>query len=75
MSERVPWAKKPPKRIRLGDAVAAVAKPIAKALDHLLGTDLTNCGGCAGRRARLNGELPVQSAAPLPQLPGGRESE
>ncbi len=37
-----------------GDAVAAVAKPIARASDAVLGTHLTTCGGCANRRRALN---------------------
>ena len=39
----------------LGDIVAAVAQPIARAFDRLAGTDLTNCQGCARRKEALNG--------------------
>lgn len=42
------------RRIRLGDAVAAVAQPIAKAADAILGTKIANCGGCRKRRQILN---------------------
>ncbi len=40
--------------ILLGDAVAAVAKPIARAADAVLRTHLATCGGCANRRRALN---------------------
>lgn len=46
------------KTIGLGDAVAAVAQPIARAADAVLGTDITHCGGCASRRAALNAAVP-----------------
>lgn len=41
-------------RIRLGDAVAMVAQPIAKAIDAVAHTNLQNCGGCKKRREMLN---------------------
>lgn len=37
-----------------GDTVAKIAEPIAKALDHTIGTKIEGCGGCAKRRAMLN---------------------
>lgn len=40
--------------VRLGDAVAAVAKPIARAADALIGTHLSTCASCARRRLALN---------------------
>ena len=43
----------------MGDLVAAVAQPIAGAIDTVLGTDLKNCGGCAQRREFLNKVLPL----------------
>jgi hypothetical protein len=43
--------------VGLGDVVAAVAKPVARAIDKVAGTDLKNCEGCKGRRERLNGWL------------------
>ena len=57
------WAKliveymKPPQR-GLGDAVASVAQPIAKAIDAVLGTNLKGCGGCQQRREALNKLVP-----------------
>lgn len=47
------WEEIRPRR-GLGDAVAVVAQPIARAVDAVLGTDLENCGGCRRRRAALN---------------------
>ncbi len=38
----------------LGDAVHAVANPIAKAIDSVFGTNLASCQGCADRRDALN---------------------
>jgi hypothetical protein len=39
---------------RLGDAVASVAQPVAKAIDAIAGTHLQECGRCKRRRKRLN---------------------
>jgi hypothetical protein len=39
----------------LGDVVAAVAKPVARGLDAVLGSDVTHCAGCEARRQALNG--------------------
>jgi hypothetical protein len=38
----------------LGDLVESVAKPIARVIDRIAGTDLQNCAGCAKRRDFLN---------------------
>ncbi len=49
------------KKLGLGDAVAAVAQPVAKAIDLVLGTDLQNCIGCigaGGRKDTLNKIVP-----------------
>lgn len=46
------------KTIGLGDAVAAVAQPIARVADAALGTRIAECGGCASRRAALNAVVP-----------------
>lgn len=45
-------------RLRLGDAAHAVAHPVARVIDAVAGTNLRNCGGCAERRRRWNGEPP-----------------
>ena len=47
-----------PKPHGLGDAVASVAQPIARALDAALGTKIVGCGGCASRKAYLNSLVP-----------------
>lgn len=52
----VPIAIQPP--FGLGDAVAVVAQPIARAIDAVAGTNLKGCGGCAQRRAALNRMVP-----------------
>lgn len=38
----------------LGDAVALVAQPIARAIDSVAGTKVAQCGGCKKRQAMLN---------------------
>jgi hypothetical protein len=40
--------------LRLGDKVASVAQPIARAIDKIAGTDIEHCGGCKKRRESLN---------------------
>ncbi len=42
----------------IGDVVAFVAMPLAKAIDFAFGTDLQNCGGCADRQEKMNEFLP-----------------
>ena len=42
----------------LGDAVALIAEPIAAAMDHVAGTRLKGCSGCAKRREFLNQKVP-----------------
>lgn len=46
------------KSFGLGDAVAALAQPIAAKIDALLGTNIKNCGGCKKRRDALNKIVP-----------------
>jgi hypothetical protein len=50
----------------LGDRIARLAKPIARAMDATLGTDLAHCQGCASRQAWLNTHFPTSTA---PQKP------
>lgn len=45
-------------RMGLGDAVATVAQPIARALDARLGTDIAHCAGCGQRQADWNAAVP-----------------
>lgn len=47
-----------PATFGLGDAVAAVAQPIAGAIDAVLGTNVKGCGGCAGRKIVFNRIIP-----------------
>jgi len=48
----------PPQPRGLGDLVAFIAEPIARASDALLGTHLVGCNSCAERRAALNNLVP-----------------
>lgn len=48
----------PPKLIGLGDVVAMVAQPVARAIDRVAGTNIEHCSGCAKRRAALNAAVP-----------------
>lgn len=43
----------------LGDVVAAFAKPVARAIDAIAGTNLKKCGGCAKRQQKLNEKFPL----------------
>lgn len=40
--------------MKLGDAVEVVAQPVARGLDHVLGTNIQGCQGCQGRKQELN---------------------
>lgn len=48
----------------LGDVVHAVARPVARVSDAVLGTDLGNCSGCRRRRESLNRAFPLPLAKP-----------
>jgi hypothetical protein len=51
----------PPVELRgLGDAVAVVAQPIARAIDAVFKTNVQGCGGCKARQAALNKAIPFQ---------------
>lgn len=53
----------PPKPAKkLGDRVAAIAKPVARAIDNIAGTDLENCGGCEQMRRDLNAGMGIASS-------------
>jgi hypothetical protein len=45
----------------LGDAVAVIAKPIARAIDRIAGTDLEQYKPCARRQAKLNAAIPFKA--------------
>lgn len=42
------------RQVKLGDMIAQVAQPIAKAIDAVLGTKVQSCKACAKRREALN---------------------
>lgn len=46
------------RRPGLGDRVAQIAKPIARALDAVLDTDLEHCQTCEARQKWLNEHFP-----------------
>lgn len=48
----------------MGDVVAVVAKPIARAVDAVAGTKLAQCGGCAKRQESLNRAMPFELVKP-----------
>lgn len=59
----------PPKPIRrvsarkyrgLGDVVAKIAEPIARASDLVLKTNIQGCSACQKRRAKLNKMVPFK---------------
>lgn len=50
-----------PRATGLGDVVAKVAQPIAKAVDAVAGTNLANCGGCKRRQQKLNQKFPMKN--------------
>lgn len=54
--------RQPRRRIEgMGDVVALGAKPIARAIDRMLGTDLTNCQECEERRKEWNAAVPFKN--------------
>lgn len=47
--------------VGLGDLVAKVAQPIARAIDRVAGTNIAECSGCTGkggRKDKLNAAMP-----------------
>lgn len=44
----------------LGDVVEDVAKPVARVIDRIAGTDIAHCSGCAKRREALNRIVPFR---------------
>jgi hypothetical protein len=45
-----------------GDKIAAIAQPIARAIDRVAGTKLAKCGGCKQMRSDLNAGMPFAKA-------------
>ena len=60
----VPPPTPPAPPMGAGDAVALVAKPIARAIDAVAGTSIVNCPPCNKRQEGLNKAVPD-----LPGLP------
>ncbi len=48
--------------MKLGDAIATVAQPIARGIDAIWGSDLARCSGCSKMRENLNAGMSVQDA-------------
>ncbi len=49
--ERIPWSRP---RMRLGDKVEKILKPVVEVIDNNLGTNLKECQGCKKRKEMLN---------------------
>lgn len=56
------WPATPAPLTGLGDLVARVAQPIARAIDAATGhrTQVASCGGCKARQAGLNKIIPFR---------------
>jgi len=50
---------------KLGDKIARVAQPIARAIDKVAGTKIAKCGGCKKMKERLNAGMPFAEALKL----------
>jgi hypothetical protein len=48
--------------MKKGDKIAVVAKPVAKTIDFLVGTDLQNCAGCNQMQLNLNNGMSMAQA-------------
>lgn len=48
--------------MKLGDAIATVATPIARGIDAVAGTNVSGCSGCKKMRDNLNAGMSVQDA-------------
>jgi hypothetical protein len=49
----------------LGDKIARIAQPIARAIDKVTGTKLAKCGGCKKMKERFNAGMPIVKAVKL----------
>lgn len=55
----------------LGDVVAIIAQPIAKAIDRVAGTNIRRCRACRRRRGKMNQLFPFNRKVLTPdQLSG-----
>ena len=48
--------------MKVGDAIATVAQPIARGIDAVAGTRLSGCGGCRKMRDNLNAGMSLSDA-------------
>ncbi len=48
--------------VKLGDAIAAAAQPIARGIDRKLGTNIAGCPGCREMRDNLNTGMSLHDA-------------
>lgn len=48
--------------MKLGDAIATVAQPIAHSIDAVAGTNVSGCSGCKKMREDLNSGMSVSDA-------------
>lgn len=68
----IPKRKSRHKLTGLGDVVALVAKPFARAIDAAAHSDLENCSGCAKRQEMLNRAVPFKPQSPPAGAPPPR---
>ncbi len=48
--------------MKLGDAIATLAEPIARGIDSVAGTNVAGCNGCKTMRDNLNAGMSIQDA-------------
>ncbi len=48
--------------MKRGDAIAAIARPIARGIDAVAGTNVAGCGGCKQMQTNLNAGMSISSA-------------
>ncbi len=48
--------------MKLGDAIASVAQPIARGIDAIARTNVAGCSGCKKMRDNLNSGMSIQDA-------------
>ncbi len=48
--------------MKLGDAIAVIAQPIARGIDAVTGTEIAGCSGCKKMRDNLNSGMSIRDA-------------
>jgi hypothetical protein len=48
--------------MKKGDVIASVAKPIARGIDYMLGTNVQGCSGCNQMQTNLNSGMSLADA-------------